>query len=197
MEKNKISGSFWLVSIGVCCLLLIIVIVGFIAFSNRKGEVMENEENGGNLVLNYTGNTSGLYLENIIPTTDTIAKSSLKDGEYLDFSVSTELDNATVIDYELALVIVSSKTTITNADLKVYLEQEKSGTYTAVFEPKAFEGLKSKSELGAPLGSMILTSVKKSKSGDDNYRLRVWLADTSLLEKGNVEVELKLFGNAK
>ena len=44
---------------------------------------------------------------------------------------------------------------------------------------------------------MILTSVKKSKSGDDNYRLRVWLADTSLLEKGNVEVELKLFGNAK
>ena len=77
------------------------------------------------------------------------------------------------------------------------MEQEKSGTYTAVFEPKVFEGIKSKSELGAPLGSMILTSVKKSKSGDDNYRLRVWLADTSLLEKGNVEVELKLFGNAK
>ena len=85
MEKNKISGSFWLVSIGVCCLLLIIVIVGFIAFSNRKGKVMENEENGGNLVLNYTGNTSGLYLENIIPSTTTsviTVPSPPSDGKF-------------------------------------------------------------------------------------------------------------------
>jgi hypothetical protein len=194
-KKNKIP--FGLVCFIISLLLLILLIIGIYVFNNRKAKVVNVEENGGNIVLNYTNHMSGLSLENIIPTTDSVAKKGLLDGEYFDFSVSLSLDNATEIEYEIALIKNTKKTTIKDDDIKVYLEQEKSGTYSSVLEPTAFTPIKSKTKLGSPAGSMVLYSIKKSKSGDDNYRLRIWLSDTSLVDSGNVEVEVQIFGVAR
>jgi len=41
---------------------------------------------------------------------------------------------------------------------------------------------------------MVLTTGEKSKSGIDNYRLRMWLAEDSLLQTGNYEVRLDIHG---
>ena len=194
-KKNKIP--FGLVCFIISLLLLMLLIIGIYVFNNRKAKVVNVEENGGNIVLNYTNHMSGLSLENIIPTTDSVAKKGLLDGEYFDFSVSLSLDNATEIEYEIALIKNTKKTTIKDDDIKVYLEQEKSGTYSSVLEPTAFTPIKSKTKLGSPAGSMVLYSIKKSKSGDDNYRLRIWLSDTSLVDSGNVEVEVQIFGVAR
>ena len=38
---------------------------------------------------------------------------------------------------------------------------------------------------------------KKVKSGTDNYRLRIWLADTSLVQNGSYSVEVDINGKAK
>ena len=44
---------------------------------------------------------------------------------------------------------------------------------------------------------MILTKCKKTNSGTDNYRLRMWLADSSLTPVGNYSIELNIVGKAK
>ena len=44
---------------------------------------------------------------------------------------------------------------------------------------------------------MVLTKAKKIKSGTDNYRLRIWLADTSLVQNGSYSVEVDINGKAK
>ena len=44
---------------------------------------------------------------------------------------------------------------------------------------------------------MVLTKAKTTKSGSDNYRLRIWLADTSLVQNGSYSVEVDINGKAK
>ena len=196
MEDKKEFGQFYYFIFGVCLLLFFLVVVGFVVFANRKEEIIENEENGGNVVLNYSSNMPGLHLEKIVPTTDVVAKSNLKEGEFFDFSVSTSLDSATEINYEIVLVN-NKQTTVKSDDLVVYLENEKNGAYIPVFEPKSLSALKKETDFDSPDGSMVLYNMKKTKSEDDKYRLRVWLSDKSLAESGNVDVEIQVYGKAK
>ena len=77
------------------------------------------------------------------------------------------------------------------------MEKESDGTYSKVFGPTTFEGLKKKTVLGSEKDSMVLTKAKKVKSGTDNYRLRIWLADTSLVQNGSYSVEVDINGKAK
>lgn len=197
MKEKKGFDHFYYFIFGICLLLFILVISGFIAFVNRKEKIIDNEENGGKIVLNYTNNMAGLYLENTTPMTETIAKKNVKEGEYFDFSVLTSLDNASMIEYEIVLVKNNKKTTVKDDDIKVYLEYEKSGTFIPVLDSTSFSGIKKSTDLGSPVGSMVLYKKKKTKSEDDNYRLRIWLAETSLLESGNIEVEVQVYGHAK
>ena len=197
MKEKKGIDQFYYFVFGICFFLFILAISGFIAFVNRKEKVIDMEEAGGKIVLNYTNNFPGLSLEKITPMTETIAKKNLKEGEYFDFSVSTSLDNASMIEYEIALVKNTKKTTVKDSDIKVYLEYEKSGTYTSVLDSTIFSSIKKQTDLGSPVGSMVLYNKKKTKSEEDNYRLRVWLSETSLLESGNIEVEVQVYGHAK
>ena len=51
--------------------------------------------------------------------------------------------------------------------------------------------LKKKTELGSKPGSMVLTKTKKTNSSVDNYRLRVWLSDTSLVS-GDYSIKIEV-----
>ena len=83
------------------------------------------------------------------------------------------------------------------AKLKVYLEKEDSGTYNSLIKPQVFKPLKENSELGSPKGSMVLTKVINKKSKIDNYRLRSWLSDSSILSDDTYSLEIILKARAK
>ena len=71
---------------------------------------------------------------------------------------------------------------IKNSDIKVYLEKQKKGTYISVFEPNLFVPIEKKSKLGTDTDSMILYNEVKNDDSSDNYRLRMWAADTSKVD---------------
>ncbi len=196
-SKQEISKKFWIILLSVCLFLIIVVAIAFAAFSNRKPVVLEKEEDGGNVVLNYSSDVSGLRLLNAVPTTDAIAMKKMDEGEFFDFSVDVLLNEAPSIEYEISIKKDLNYSTISDDDIRIYLEQEKSGTYSNVFGPDKYTALKQASSLGTKSGSMVLLKVKRKKSTTDHYRLRVWLSDKSLVTSGNYSVEISVVGVAK
>lgn len=199
MEKkkgNELSGIFWIILIIICLILAIFVGFLFVEFGKQKDIVIETEENGGNIILNYTNNITGLYITKAIPTNDNIGMKSNDEGNYFDFAIDTKLDNATSIDYEVSIIKDNKKSTIPDSDIRIYLEKENSGTYTKVFGPSPYKGIKENSELGSQEGSMILYKYSTKKSGVDNYRLRIWLSDSSTIQNGDYAVEVVVNGKA-
>jgi len=197
-KKGKnLSKNFWYVVIAVCSILIVLVAVGFILFSNRKPTVLNETKDGGNVTLNYSSNVKGLSIINATPVTDVVGMKNSLDDQYFDFSVDVDLEDANSVDYEIVVEKNKGASTVDDKDIKIYLEKEKSGSYVKVFGPEKFTGMKEKSELGSPKGSMVVATASKIKSGTDNYRLRMWLSDTSLMTTGNYSVTVSVNGIAK
>ena len=147
--------------------------------------------------MNYTDNITGLSIVDATPTTDSIGMKNSKDGQYFDFSIEVHLENAKTVEYEVAAIKDASNSTISDDDIKIYLEKENSGTYTKVFKPAGYVPIERDTELGSPEGSMVLARVKQIKDSTDNYRLRMWISDKSVTKKGNYTVEIVVNGKAK
>lgn len=196
-KENKLTKKFWLLVLGICVALIVIIFTGFFFFSNRDREVVSKTKKGGNLTLNYVNDVNGLSLINAVAVTDDVGMKNLTDGQYFDFSVDVDLDNASEVEYEISITKEDKYSTINDKDIKIYLEKEKSGTYTKVFGPEAFTELERETKLGSEEGSMVLVKAKKTSSSIDNYRLRMWLDSKSVVSNGNYSVEVNVNGKAK
>lgn len=194
-NKEKLSKNFWICLISICSILFILIIIGFVLFSNRKPSIIEKEEDGGKAFLKYSSNTNIYTVKEAKPTIDAVGVKVSEDGKYFDFSVDTSLIKASSIEYEISVKKISGKAN--NSDIKVYLEKEDSGTYNSLIKPQVFKPLKENSELGSPKGSMVLTKVINKKSKIDNYRLRSWLSDSSILSDDTYSLEIILKARAK
>lgn len=192
--KNK---GFITIIICFCIALLLLVAVGFFVFSNREKEVIEKEKHGGNVTLNYTSNIKGLNIVNATPTTNAVGIAITDENQVFDFSIKIDLDKAKSLEYEVYITKKKNESTITDDDIRIYLEKEKSGTYTKVLEPTKFQALKEDSKIGSKKESMIITKEKKIKSDVDNYRLRMWQAENSLIQNGSYSIEVHVVGKAK
>lgn len=198
MVENKEEIPKFLVFILCLCVVFIIIIaIGFAVFMNRREEVIENEENGANVILNYSADKNEIKITKATPTTDQVGIKKLEDGEYFDFSVETELDNAPSLEYEIAIVKDKVNSNISDDDIRIYLEKEKSGTFTKVFGPDKYKPLKKKNKFGTDVGSMVLVDTKKTNTSTDNYRLRIWLSDKSVTTDGNYSVKVVVNALAK
>ncbi|MBR5370532.1 MAG: hypothetical protein IK137_04445 [Bacilli bacterium] len=197
MDSTNSKKTFTILMLSIVILLIGLIVVGFVMFSLREKDVVEEEENGADIILNYSTNNSGLQIRNASKTKDEDGIINLKDGEYFDFSVEVILDNASNIEYEISVEKDEINSTIPDSDIKIYLEKEIEGTYTKVFEPNKFTPLKKKSELGSKKGSMVLTNVTKTKSSTDKYRLKMWLSDKATIDTGTYAVEVEVNGIAK
>ena len=197
MDKKDSNKSFIILMLSVTIVLIGLIVCGFVYFSLKGQEVVEEEENGADIILNYSSNNSGLQIKNASKTKDDDGILNLKDGEYFDFSIEVVLDNAKKVDYEISVEKDEVNSTIPDDDIKIYLEKEKEGTYTKVFGPSKFTALKKDSSYGSKKGSMPLIQVKKTNSSTDNYRLRMWLSDKSNLSSGTYSVDVLVNGIAK
>ena len=197
MNSKDSNRTFIILMSSITSILIGLIVIGFVVFSLSGKEVVEEEENGADIILNYSSNISGLQIRNASKTKDENGMISLNDGGYFDFSVEVLLDNASKVEYEIAAVKDEANSTIADEDIRIYLEKLKDGAYTKVFGPDKFTPLKKDNKYGGKKGTMPLIQVKKTNSNTDNYRLRMWLSDKASTNNGNYSVEIEVYGIAK
>lgn len=197
MEKNNnLSKTFWIITLILCLLCIIGIGVGFWLYKKETNKEIIKDAIGGDVYLKFVGNTNGLTLLNASPMTDQLG--ALQDGEnkYFDFSVEVDLDKAQYVEYEIAIKKDEAFSNIPDDEVKFYLEEENSGSFSKVFGPSTFKPLEEDSEFGTEEGNMVLYTVKKTSSGTTNYRLRMWMSETSEMFVGNYSVEVSINGKA-
>ena len=201
MKGNKkgkeLSGKFWAFIIAICCILAVVFAVCLIVFNNREPEVVEKYKDGGYVTLNYTSEANVLTILGAIPTADAVGMKNMGEGQFFDFSVDVDVQDAPKVEYEISIIRDNTISTIADSDIRIYLEKEESGTYTKIFGPEKYTPSKNYSSVGSEPGSMVLTNVKKIKSGTDNYRLRIWLSDESLATGGSYSVDVDIHADVK
>ena len=156
MKEEKGSRKFIYLMIGICSVCTIILIISCFIFFNRTEEVKKEERDGGEVTLSYTDDINIFSISGVSPTTDAVGMTLNSADQFFDFTVNTEFDEASEIDYEIYVEKYGNTPTIKDKDIRIYLEKQNSGTYEQVLEPIAFSGLKAKSELGTPRGAMII-----------------------------------------
>ncbi len=185
------------------CIIIILLVVGIIvgAFyidSNKPGEVYQETHDGGRISLTYSDEENLFLIENAIPTSDLVGTVYDSADKFYDFTVNIEKLEAEYIEYEILLVKDEKVSTAINNNIKVYLEKANGEVYSKVAGPVVFENNVEDEKLGNVI--MSLYKHKSTSSGNDNYRLRMWLSDSAVVAPGvnqNYGVKIALRGVAK
>ena len=193
----ELSKSFWITIIAICSVLLVVILIGFISFSNREPDIVEKTEDGGHVTLNYTSELNALTLLKAVPQSDAAGRKNKIDGQYFDFSVDVKVLEASSVEYEVSIIKDKKLSTINDEDIRVYLEKEEDGTYTKVFGPCEYVPSKNFSTVGSEIGSMVLIHDKTSEDISGNYRLRLWLSNKATIQEGDYSVEVDIHALAK
>ena len=179
MENKKgISTKVWIMII--CIILIVFTFIGIAAYIhyNRPVDVNYEEEVGGDVSLTYTDEENVFSFSNGFPMSDVDGISQSAADKFFDFTVSTDISNANSIKYSILLVKDENISTSVNDNIKIYLEKQNSGSYSSVVEPKIFSpNIKDGKYDG---DAMTIYQTTKKQSGKDNYRLRMWVADTAI-----------------
>ena len=175
-KKNKCSKGVLVSSILIILLAIIGAFSTMYIYTTAPKSIVSEKVEGGNIYLTYNDEFCGLTVTNLGLFSDANGMNTNIADLYFDFTVSTELEEAQKISYEISIV-PDKNSTVDDKFVKVYLEKQNSGTFTSVLNPTFIDLSTKKSELGTPNGSMILYNEEKTKSTMDNYRLRLWVSD--------------------
>ena len=180
----------------ICLLIFIFMVIGvsMATFTYTKEKDSVNTISTGNVSLDYTENTNGIDITNAYPMSDDVGRTLTYENQYFDFSINTSVSGNVVANYEIAAEKVESST-LSNDEVKLYLEKEVNNSYEEVMAPKNFTPLSESTDLGTMAGTMLLDSGSVNRTSTINYRLRMWVdADTVVgeLEKSfGVRVSVK------
>ena len=195
IEENT-SKKILLSIILITILVISVISLSFATFQKGNFNDNSNSISTGNISMNYTEDTNGISITNAMPISDEVGKSLKGVGEYFDFTINSTIVNNAKLTYQIAAV-KDTKSTVPDSDIKIYLEQQKSGTYESVMDPTPFTPISETSDMGAPKGSMILRTVNKNSSGSDNYRLRMWINEKASPSQGlTYTVKVNVYGKA-
>lgn len=204
-EDKSYSRKIFILLLLVTLLVILVISFSFAVYVNNE-EGVDNTIGSGEISMNYIEKTNGISIENAMPTSDEVGKKQLGEGEYFDFTVNSKLVGDIKVIYEIAAVKDQSST-IPDNEIRLYLEQEKSGTYIEVMEPKNFVASPSNTEIGTPEGAMMLKRVTKERKDNtddnvvkyvDNYRLRMWLGENATINDiRTYTVRINVYGKTK
>ena len=156
----------------ICLFIFIIMVIGIsmATFTYTKENKSINTISTGNIYLNYVG------------------KTLTNEDQYFDFTVEASLEGDVSANYEVSAEKEASST-LNNDEVKLYLEKKVNDSYQEVMAPKHFTPLKESTNLGTMAGAMLLDSDTIQEDSIISYRLRMWVADDTIL--GDLE---KSFG---
>lgn len=196
-ENNKVSNGV-IISIVVTSFIVVLIIfsafVFFIDSEKNKNKIIDD----GVVLMTYNSEKPILDLSAVVPISDDDGVILDNPEHIFDFTVDVNLEDSSEIEYEI-VILKDVKSTVSDKDVRFYLERQESGSYVKVNEVTAYVPLIKKSDFSAPKGSMVLTKMKCKENSTDNYRLRMWFSDTgeySLDELQNYKISVSVYGRA-
>lgn len=180
--KDNMSKQIILSVLGVAILIVAVVGVSYAVFNLTLTGEKTNTITTGTITMDYTEDSNGISITNAMPTADSTGKTL---SDYFDFTVKASVVGVTTVNYEVvASKVATENPTLADTDVKLYLEKENAGVYSATpitSTPQTFTPTSAISSVGAPAGTMLLYSGSFSNSiaGTTNFaekfRLRMWL----------------------
>ena len=193
-ENKEYSRKVVISLIVVIILVLLVICLSFSVYIKMEQYKQSKDDIKANVSMTYTESTNGISIENAAPTPDEVGKKLNGKNEYFDFTVSTKNPKKTNVVYEIAAV-KGKNSTISDNDIRIYLEKQVSGTYEKIVKPTPFKAIVKDSEIGSPKGSMVLKKVKTKASSNNNYRLRMWLSDkANIQDVKTYSVKINVYG---
>ncbi len=185
-NKKKIIIS------SVLLLLLVMVTIGvtYAAFTYSKKGTVENTIETGTVTLTYTEGKTGITLNDAYPLSDEKGKTLTGEDNVFDFTVQANLSRTMSIGYEVTAVKIpiTDMTPLEDTEVKLYLERaiDPDTIYSEVFAPSNYVPRDNQTEIGSPVGSMILDTGTFTESGTTihNYRLRLWVDEDAEIPNG-------------
>ena len=172
--KTKKKENIIIIAILVVMLIAIIG-VSYAAFSFSKQGSVPNKITTGSITMTYTESDNTISLGNALPTTDETGTTRLKDGEYFDFTVSSEITGDVNINYEISAKEVGDGT-IDGSNIKLYLTRLTDNGEEQLMSPETYnEESTSNTFTGRPAGEMSLYTSSMNSSESNNYRLRMYV----------------------
>ena len=168
-----------LLSIGLV-LILVLMIVG-ISYAAFKFTGLGNKPNTittGAITMEYEESTNTISMTGALPTTDATGKVRLTAGEYFDFTIKSNIQGNTNINWEIAAedITSSSAKKMDGKNIKLYLTKLNGDKEEEVMEPKVYNATTSaNTKTGRPSGAMSLATGTMSASETTNYRLRMYV----------------------
>ena len=118
-------------------MILAIIGVSYAAFSFSKQGNIPNKITTGSITMTYTESDNTISLGNALPTTDETGTTRLKEGEYFDFTVSSEITGEVNINYEISAKEVGDGT-IDGSNIKLYLTELVDGEEQSLMSPEVY-----------------------------------------------------------
>ena len=167
-----------IVIIAILVVMLIAIIgVSWAAFNFSKAGNTPNKITTGSIIMTYTESDNTISLDNALPTTDATGTTRLKDGEYFDFTVSSEIVGDVNINYEISAKEVGDGT-IDGSNIKLYLTELVDGEEQPLMSPEVYnEEASSNSYTGRPAGEMSLYTSSMNASEEHTFRLRMYVTE--------------------
>ena len=164
----------------VLLIIMVIAIIGvsYAAFNYSKSGTKLNSITTGSITMTYTETSNTITLNGALPTTDKTGKTRLNNGEYFDFTVSSEIVGDVNINYEIsAKDVTTSDKKIDGSNIKLYLTRLRDdGTEEELMSSETYnEEVSSNSYTGRPANEMSLYTSSMNSSESNNYRLRMWV----------------------
>ena len=132
----------------------------------------------------------------------TVDGMMLDDNNVYEFEVQSMLSAQTTLNYEIYVEkIKTDKPTLSNSDVRFYLEKYEDNAYKSTLitqNPQPFIPLENNSFLGSKKGSMILYSgtlsnmTSHDKEIKDSFRLRMWVAQDTVIDSISRDFNIKL-----
>ncbi len=168
-----------IVIIGLILLMVIALIgVSYAAFRFTGEGTKVNSITTGSITMTYEETDNTISLNGALPTTDKTGKVRLNDGEYFDFTVSSNISGDVNINYEISAKDVTSSDgkKIDGSNIKLYLTRLTGDGEEELMTPEVYnEETSANNFTGRPTGEMSLYTSSMNSSESNRYRLRMWV----------------------
>lgn len=178
MEQTD-SKKILLSVLGVAILLVAVAGISYAVFLFTATSNKENVVNTGTISMSYTEGISNIMtITNAMPTLDEVG---MKQREYFDFQISSNIAGVTNVNYQvLARNVTTGSNSLDPKYIKMYLEKQEGTQYRSVLTPTTFSSLRGVNGEGNQVrllySGKFSNDSEKQTTKTDNFILRMWLA---------------------
>ena len=136
MNKMKKKENI-IIAVILVIMVLAIIGVSYAAFSFGQLGNKPNTITTGDISMTYEEGENTISIGNALPTRDATGMVRLKEGEYFDFSVSSNITGNVNINYEISAKEIGEGT-IDGSNIKLYLTEIVDGEEQSLMSPEVY-----------------------------------------------------------